>query len=41
MFSNRMVMVEGGSKVEMEKDDEVHNRGREQEPSLFITITEA
>jgi hypothetical protein len=31
----------GESKMEMEKDDEVHNRGRKQEPSLFITITEA
>ncbi len=29
----------GGSKMEMEKDDE--DRGRKQEPSLFITITEA
>lgn len=31
----------GGSKMEMEKDDKVHNRGRKQKPSLFITITEA
>jgi hypothetical protein len=25
----------------MEKDDKVQNRGRKQEPSLFITIIEA